>query len=197
MLTPTDFAPVFVGWNVWSVWAKNDLDFEFMMVGVSNERRLRIWVEDEVRLNAGGTKIADPLDLKGSKVEILPGKPKDLQVMAMRELVGGASVLLLDGPASLYYVRFFNHGAASRLVWPHNENFMLQDVFRPNPAAESTSTPPSPFITDTITDPITDPVKDTAESLGETMEQLGTLILIAGGVYLAVKLIPVVLPAKR
>ena len=48
--TPAGFAPVFAGWNVWSVWQKNDLDIEIGSIGLDADRRLRVWVEDTARI---------------------------------------------------------------------------------------------------------------------------------------------------
>jgi len=152
MPAPTDFAPVFPGWNVWAVWQKNDLDFDPMMIGVAPERQLRIWVEDEVRLHAGGADVADPVKLKGDQVEILDGPPVGLPAAATKEGVGGESALLLDGPPTLRYVRFFNHGTASKLPWPHDSDFLLDTVFRPDPGAPATSGEPPGRLSDAATE---------------------------------------------
>lgn len=141
----TDFAPIFPGWNVWSVFQVRDLDFNPLMLGVSRDRQLRIWVEDAVRLGAPGATVADPVDLKGGQVEILPSKPAGLSVAIRKEQVGG-SAMVVDGPADLRFVRFFNRGAKANLVWPHDDNYLLNEVFTPNPTAPATQGPPPPTV---------------------------------------------------
>ncbi len=136
-----DFAPVFEGWNVWAVWQQKDLDFEPMMVGIDRDRRLRIWVEDAVRLGAPGTMVADPIDLKGGQIEILPSVPSDLQVKARKEDVGGDSAMVIGGPGELRTVRFFNRGAPGKLVWPHDSNYLLDRVLTPSTSSPATSGP--------------------------------------------------------
>src|SRR5262245_42136426 len=136
-----DFAPVFAGWNVWNVWQKNDLDFEAAMVGLDRSRRLRIWVEDAVRLGAPGAVVADPLDLKGGQVEVLPTAPPELETAARKEGVGGPA-MLLDGPATLRTVRFYNRGAPSKLVWPHDSNYLLDSVLTPSTSSQATTCGP-------------------------------------------------------
>lgn len=137
----SDFAPVFVGWNVWAVYQVQDLDFNPLMWGVDRDRQLRLWVEDSVRLGAPGAIVADPIDLKGGQVEILPGAPEGLTVEARKEQVSGPA-MLVDGPAELRFVRFYNRGQASRLVWPHNNNYLLDRVYTPKPTAPATQGPP-------------------------------------------------------
>src|SRR3954466_756227 len=103
-------APVFEGWNVWAVYQKTDLDFEWLMVEVDRDRRLRFWVEDQVRLNAPGTDVSDPIDLKGSQVHIIAGEaPEGLASARRKEQVPGAP-MLLEGANERRVVRFFNHG---------------------------------------------------------------------------------------
>lgn len=132
-------APVFEGWNVWAVYQKTDLDTEISMIGLSRDRRLRIWVEDEVRLNAPGTDVSDPIDVKGSQVQIVAGDaPSGLKSGARKEQVPG-DVMLLDGENERRVVRFFNHGKASALPWPHDKNYLLDEVYQPDPHATVTS----------------------------------------------------------
>lgn len=140
-LAKTGLAPVFKGWNVWSVYALKDLHFQPAMLGVSADDRLRIFVEDAVRIGAPGAVVADPIKLKGSQVEILAGAPQGLTVSDRREDLPGTQALVLDGPSVLRYVRFFNHGDESKLNWPFDENFMLNEVFQPTAANPITSGP--------------------------------------------------------
>ena len=97
-------APVFPGWNVWKVWQVKDLPFSLMMFGVSRDLQLQIWVEDQVRLNAPGSDVADPADLKGSKVQIIADAPGLSTAMAKESVPGPAMVV--SGPADLRVVRF-------------------------------------------------------------------------------------------
>jgi len=146
-----DFATVFPGWNVWTVYQVKDLsDTNPLFWGLDRERRLRIWVEDKLRLGAAGAVVADPVDLKGGQIEILPSPPTDLSVIERKEGVGGASALIVDGPADLRTVRFFNRGAPSKLVWPHDDEYLLNEVFQPSPKAQSTSGPAPTTITNTV-----------------------------------------------
>jgi hypothetical protein len=132
-------APVFAGWNVWAVWQVMDLPFSVMMVGVSRDSQLKIWVEDQVRLHAPGAEVADPLDLKGGQVEILTGSP-GLQTAMRKENVPGPALVVetQDVAPQLRFVRFFNRGAASELPWPHDESYLLDAVFRPDAANSAT-----------------------------------------------------------
>ena len=165
-----DFATVFPGWNVWSVYQVKDLPFSPMMLGVSKERQLRIWVEDQVRLHAPGAVVADSIDLKGGQVEILPSKQavEGLHVAERKEQVGGP-VLLVEGPADLFYVRFFNRGVGSQLSWPHDGEYLLNEVFMPSDSSPATSGPAPTTIT---------------QGVGEPVKAVVTPLLWAGGLLL-------------
>jgi hypothetical protein len=137
-------APVFPGWNVWAVWQKNDLDFEISMLGVSADRRLRIWVENAVDDNAPGAAVGDPLSpnvtkFKGEMVQIVPSAGELLPV-ARKESVPN-SVPALDGPPSLFFVRFYNRGQLTSLAWPHDGNHLLDAVYLPSPISPITNAP--------------------------------------------------------
>lgn len=127
---PNALVPVFKGWNVWTVYQKKDLDIEPSMIGLDRDRRLRIWVENLILDYAGGADVADPVALRGSMVEIVPGAPSGLSVAASRARVPG-ELLTLDGPAELRTVRFFNRGSASNLAWPKSDNYLLENVYKP------------------------------------------------------------------
>lgn len=182
----TDFAPVFPGWNVWTVYQVKDLnDTNPLFWGLDRDRRLRIWVEDAIRLGAPGTTVADPADLKGGQIEILPSVPKDLATTARKEDVGGSSAMVVDGPADLRTVRFFNRGAKGQLVWPHDDNYLLNEVLTPSPTSPATSSAPPTTIGGTVAGGVGQVAKDAG---------LGTLLLgiagLAGGIgliYVAVK----------
>lgn len=168
-----EFAPVFAGWNVWSVYQTLNLDFSILMVGLSRDSRLKIWVEDQVRLYAPDTAVADPVDLKGSQVQIVRGRPT-LPVLTRKEDVPGT--LLVDGPAELRYVRFFNRGKESKLLWPHDDNYLVNEVFRPSVSDPLTSGGGPLTTTQNITKPILQSVVDVAP-----------YALLAGLVWLVIK----------
>lgn len=174
-------APVFEGWNVWAVYQKTDLDFEPLMLGLSRDRRLRIWVEDNVRLNAPGTDVADPIDVKGSQVQIIAGDaPSGLKSAARKEQVPG-DVMLLEGDNERRVVRFFNHGKASALPWPHDSNYLLDEVYQPDPhAAVSSGDAPRQIAGGTADD-----IKKTLPLAGTVVAVLvGGVVLVGGGVLL-------------
>lgn len=142
MTAPEGFASLFPGWNVWSVWQKNDLDFEPLMVGLDPDRRLRLWVE-QVASSAPGAAVADPanpLALRGSQVEIIPSAA-GLSMLERKEMVPGTA-LLLDGTATLKFVRFFNRGVGGVVPWPHDANYLVDGVFQPSEESPITSAPP-------------------------------------------------------
>jgi hypothetical protein len=155
-LPESAFAPVFKGWNVWSVWQVKDLPFSILMLGVERSRQLRIWVEDHVRLGAPGTEVADALDLKGGQIEILPALPAGLKSVKRRESIPGPAIVVesQDEPPELRVVRFFNRGSAGKLVWPHDDAYMLDEVFDPDPKNEATSGPGPGTIASRTTAPI-------------------------------------------
>lgn len=155
-VTLTAFAPIFHGWNVWQVWQVKDLPFSIAMIGVSPERQLRIWVEDEIRLHSSA-EVADSIDLKGGQIEIIPGAP-GLNTAVRKESVPGGASFLVSGAADLFTVRFFNRGEPSQIAWPHDESYLLDAVLDPNPANPATSGPPPPTIGQTVGTGITQPV---------------------------------------
>lgn len=141
----SDFAPIFAGWNVWAVWQAKDLSFDVMLVGLSRERRLRMWVEAVAE--HAGANVSDPLALRGSQVELLNAAP-DLTALSTRAETGG-NLALLAGPADLEIVRFFNRGSAVNAVWPHDSDYMLEAVYQPSATNPATSGPPPAPILDT------------------------------------------------
>lgn len=155
-----DFVTIFPGWNVWAVWAVKSPSFDPLMIGVSPERRLRIWVEDQVRLHASGAVVADPLDLKGGQVELLPSEAstEGLTVKGRKEETGGPA-LTVDGPAELHFIRFFNRGAEAKLPWPHDEDYLLDRYYQPSTSAPATQGPGPSTMTNTVVQPATDALK--------------------------------------
>lgn len=159
-------APIFPGWNVWAVWQVQDLPFSPLMVGVSRDRQLRIWVEDEVRLHATGASVADPIDLKGGQVEILTGSPSLKTAMRKEQVPGPAlTVETQDLPPQLRFVRFFNRGTGSQLPWPHDDFYLLDAVFQPDQSNPATKGDGPGTITDRN---ITKPGAEAAKTVLET-----------------------------
>ncbi len=137
--SPVGFAQVFKGWNVWQVLAKDSLDFNPLMIGVSPERQLRIWVEEQAD-KAPGVAVADPANpfaLKGGQVEVMQSAAG---LEPERELPGGS--LLLDAPSTPLFVRFFNRGEEAVTPWPHDSNFVLHTVYVPNATNPLTNAAP-------------------------------------------------------
>lgn len=167
-------APVFPGWNVWKVWQVKDLPFSLMMLGVSRDRQLQIWVEDQVRLNAGGTDVADPADLKGSHVQILADAP-GLSTAVQKESVPGPA-MLVDGPADLRAVRFFNKGGQSQLPWPHDESYLLEAVLQPQADNPATSGPAPVTIGQTIGNGVIQPIGDALSAIPSWLKYGGIAV---------------------
>lgn len=141
MTAPAGFAPLFAGWNVWDVWQAQDpilgVTGQIMNAGVSLERQLRIWVEDQVKDNAPAAELADPLNpaaLKGAQVLVVPNAA-GLEPLATRaeipELAGPLQVGEQGSPAKKFTVRFFNRGEATALPWPQDQNYVVDAVFQP------------------------------------------------------------------
>lgn len=143
---PSGFAPIFAGWNVWDVWQASDPTFDLMLAGLSQDRRLRIWVENETKA-APGVAVADPANpaaLVGDQVQIIP-KVEGLELARARGAVpdlAGAQQIGKDGSrAELRTVRFFNRGAAGAVPWPHDENDLLENVWTPSASNPVTNAP--------------------------------------------------------
>ncbi len=141
------FAPIFEGWNVWDVWQADDPTFSVMTVGESLDRQLQVWVEDQIKDNAPGSAVADPanpLALRGAQIQIIP-KVTGLEVAAARgdipQLAGAAQLGSTGSKATLRTVRFWNRGTATSLPWPHDENYMLEEVYTPSSSSSVTNAP--------------------------------------------------------
>jgi hypothetical protein len=173
MTAPAGFASIFPGWNVWAVWQKTDLDFEPTMVGLSDERRLRIWVEN-VASAAPGAAVSDPanpLALRGAQVQPMPSAG-DLSAVERKELTPGPAVLTLDGPAKLKFVRFYNRGSSGVVPWPHDENYLLDAVYQPSETSPITSAPAP------------DSLAGTADQIAKTTSSALKIVAVVGAVGL-------------
>lgn len=178
MTTDPGFAPIFHGWNVWDVFAKNDLDFEIGGLGLSPDRRLRIWVEDTIKDGAPAAAVNDPANptkLVGDMIEVIQNAGA-LAPTARKEDVPSAA-FLLDGPATSHTLRFFNRGPETELSWPHNDNFLLDVVYRPTTASPITSAPEPGSLAGTV--------NDAAHAAKETTKVVVTIVaVVAGGAVL-------------
>jgi hypothetical protein len=148
---PAGMAPVFPGWNVWSLWQADEPDQGVLgtiwHAGESNERLLRVWVEDQIRDNAPGAAVADPANpaaLSGDPVLPIP-HPTGLDITATRaeipELAGATQLGTKGSTAQLVSVRFFNRGNLAVLPWPHDANFLLDTVWTPSASSPLTTGP--------------------------------------------------------
>lgn len=174
MTVDPGFAPIFHGWNVWDVFAKNDLDTEIGGIGVSPDRRLRIWVDNSIREGAPAAEVADPanpLTLVGGTIEIIQNAG-GLQATLRKESVPGPAILL-DGPATVHTVRFFNRGPATALSWPHNDNFLLDAVYQPSTASPITNAPEPGTLAGSV--------NDAAAAAAKTTKTVVTIVVVVAG----------------
>lgn len=173
---PAGYAKVFPGWNAWAVFQKDDLDFETLMVGVSPELRLRIWVEQQAS-KAPGVELADTVNLaalQGSQVEIIPSVD-GLAVGQNRALELPAQEMFLDGPATRKLVRFYNRGSGEAFTpWPHDANYLLDAVFTPAPNNPITGGAPPSSLAGKL-----DKVSDTAGTVIKVVAVVAGLGLLA------------------
>lgn len=180
--SPVGFAQVFKGWNVWAVLAKDSLDFDPLMLGVSPERRLRIWVEEQAD-KAPGVAVADPANpfaLKGGQVEMMQSAEG---LESDREMPGGS--LLLDGPSTRVFVRFFNRGEAAVTPWPRDANFLLDTVYTPD--AENPLTNASPPAS----------LGGAASGAADKINSMLTAVAIVGGVAIGAYVLVQILNARK
>lgn len=169
------FLTIYPGWNVWDVWQVNDLPFSVMMLGVSRDRQLRIWVEDAVRLGAPGSIVADSIDLKGGQVEILSGKPPGLARDQRKEQAPGPS-MVVSGSATLRTVRFYNRGDKTTMAWPHDESYLLDQTYVPSAIDPATSGPAPGTIAGTVGSGVVQPIKD-------ILSEIPTVVYIGAGLF--------------
>lgn len=180
---PPGFAPLFAGWNVWSVWQKNDLDFELGGVGLDDERRLRVWVEDTADA-ASGAQLHDPLNpsakhFDGDEVDVLQN------AAGLAPAVDRTSVPVgippLEGAVTLRYVRFFNRGAATMLPWPHSSNYLLEAVYAPAKDNPVTNAPAPVSATETV--------KDGAKAAASGLGSIATVAAWGVGAFVVLKVV--------
>jgi hypothetical protein len=180
------FAPIFPEWNVWQVWGSDEpnqgLSGLIFNTGLSLERQLQIWVENAIEEGAPGVAVADPLNpaaLRGDQIQLLPNAGT-LAVLVNRasapSLAGALQLGDTDSKAILYTVRFYNRGTAGLLPWPHDENYVLENVFQPDPANPLTSGPAPSSLAGSVTAGLSATAKTIAIVGGVV---LGGILLIA------------------
>lgn len=185
------FAPIFVGWNVWDVWQADDPTFDIMTVGVSLDRQLQIWVENQIKDNAPGAAVADPWNpaaLRGTQIQIIP-HVTGLAAAAVRgsipELAGLLNLGSSGSGATLRTVRFWNRGSATQMPWAHDSNYVLDTVYTPSSSNPVTSSPQP--------DSLGKSASDVAGEAGTALK----VVAIGGGVVLATVLLITVLNSSR
>jgi hypothetical protein len=181
---PAGFATVFNGWNVWGVAQKDDLDIEPMMIGVSRDRRLRVWVEDHADA-APGAAIADPANLfalKGSQVEIIHSAGNLVSAETQAAALPG---IALDGPATVRLVRFFNRGSEAVTPWPHDSNYLLASVYQPASNSPITNAPAPSSLA------------GAASQVGGEIGSAVKMLAIGGGIVLAVVLVTTIVKSRK
>jgi len=193
--TPAGFAQVFPGWNVWQVWGSErpnqGLSGTIFNTGLSLERQLRIWVEDLIKDGAPGAAVADPLNpaaLRGDQIQIIPSAD-GLEIYATRKEIpnlAGSMQLGDEGSrAILYTVRFFNRGEAAVLPWPHDENYLLEHIFRPSESSPITNAPQPGSLAGTASD------------VGEGLKSTLKVVAVVAGVGLGVVLLMALVNSSR
>lgn len=185
MTAPAGFAQVFPGWNVWSVWQADDQKLsvvdELLFAGVSNERRLRIWIEDWLREHDTQAEVADFKNgsLKGNSIEIVPNAAGLAELQTRRDVPGlaGEQQRGDDGSAvKLWTVRFHNRATVpSAVAWPTDDNYLLETVYEPAGSNPLTNAPPPSSTVGDIAKGVSDTLKVVAIVGGLA---LGAVVLI-------------------
>lgn len=181
------FVTVFPGWNVWALWRSSDPDRGLLgtiwNLGMAPDTELRVWVEDQIKDNAPGAAVADPLNpaaLRGAQIQIIPGAnglPVDATRADMPDLAGALQLGKKDSKAARVFVRFYNRGTQSLMPWPHDENVLLDNSFVPSSKNSLTNGPPPGSLAGSAT------------SLADSAETVVKVIAIGGGLVLATVLV--------
>ena len=192
---PAGFAQIFKGWNVWDVWQSQDpiqgIGGSILNAGLSLDRQLKIWIEDNIKDNAPGVAVADPANpmaLKGDQIQIVPAAGGLAVLQTRADVPGLAGALQLGEMGSQGLkrtVRFFNRGIEAAIAWPHDENYLLDTVYQPDPANAITSGPAPSSL---------------AGAAGEALDTAGSVlkvVAIGAGVALGVVLIAALVNASR
>lgn len=185
--TQPGFVTVYPGWNVWALWRSNDPDrsifSDIWNAGLSADRELQIWVENQIKDNATGTAVADPANpaaLRGDQIQIIPGAnglTMDATRADMPDLAGAVQLGKTGSKASRVFVRFYNRGQQSLMPWPHDQNVLLDASFVPSSSNQLTNGAAPSSLGGTATD------------LANSAESVVKVIAIGGGLVLAAVLV--------
>lgn len=196
--TPTaapGFVTVFPGWNVWALWRSDNPDrsvfADIWNAGMSPDRELQVWVENQIKDNANGAAVADPANpaaLRGDQIKIIPGA-NGLVVDGTRadipELAGPVQLGEQDSKASRVFVRFYNRGQQALMPWPHDANVLLDASFLPSTSnALTNGAAPSSL-------------GGAAAELEKQVESVVKVIAIGGGLVLATVLVIAIANASK
>lgn len=192
---PAGFAQIFPGWNVWQLWGSEEpnqgLSGTIFNTGLSLERQLRIWVENAIKDGAPGAAVADPANpaaLRGDQIQLLPsaGTLKILQTRGEIPSLAAGQQLGAEGSRAIFYtVRFYNRGQADVLPWPHDENYLLENVYKPDPENPLTSGPRP------------DSLAGAASDIGEGLKSTLKVVAVVAGVGLGVVLLVSLLNSRK
>jgi hypothetical protein len=154
MTAQPGFAPVFAGWNVWDLYQADSPDEGILgtlwHAGISQDQLVKLWVENQIEDNAPGANVSDPLNpspehFRGDGVQIIPN-PTTLKRAAVRDdipaLAGAMQLGTANSTATLRTVRFYNRGKETVMPWAHDQNFLLDVVYQPDPSNAITNSPP-------------------------------------------------------
>ena len=153
-MTDSGTAPVFQGWNVWTLYQTTKPDENVLSkiwhAGISDEQLVKLWVETTLEDTAPGVNVSDPLNpdaskFRGDQIQMLAGRPS-LGIAAGRESagLGGSQHLGADdapGDPIERTVRFYNRGSATVMPWPHDKNFLVDVVYQPDANNVLTNSP--------------------------------------------------------
>lgn len=189
---PVGFAPLFAGWNVWDIYQADSPDEGVLgtiwHAGISQDELLKTWVVDQVEDNAPGANLSDPLNpdfrkFRGDVVQIIPNAGT-LTRAAVRdsipELASAQQLGTKDSTAKLRTVRFYNRGAQTTMPWPHDQNFLLDATFQPDPGNLITNSPAPSTASGTL--------QDLGSELGHGLETLAWVVGGAAAVYVLFQL---------
>jgi len=181
------FVTVYPGWNVWALWRSDDPDrsifSDIWNAGLSADRELQIWVENQIKDNANGAAVADPANpaaLRGDQIQIIPsanGLAVDGTRADIPELAGAVQLGKKSSKASRVFVRFYNRGEQSLMPWPHDQNVLLDASFVPSTSNQLTNGAAPSSLGGAATD------------LANSAESVVKVIAIGGGLVLAAVLV--------
>lgn len=162
-VAPPGIVPIFAGWNVWDVWQADNPSFSVMNIGLSLERQLRVWVENQIKDNAPGSDVADPLNpaaLRGEQVQPI-GHVTGLTIAATRAddpELADAKLNSSGSTATLRTVRFWSRAPGERyklvttMPWARDDDYLLNVVYQPTAKSPVTNAPQPGSLAGTASD---------------------------------------------